>query len=559
MSGNPRGDTMSYSRLVMIACLLTTGSVTLASVPIQTVVLSGDPVPGVPSGATFNSFWVPVINNNGIVATTAYLTGTGITSSNDEGIWIGGIGSLELAAREGQSAPNSGGQTFRLFQGPLLGNNGRASFLGILNGSGAGIYASSAGVTQAIAVSGMQAPGLPAGVVFTNGFSSDPDSFIAEPAMNAQGRAAFYCEMQAATGFFVGLWSESSGTLSLVARERGAAPGTPSGVVFSSFGYDWYEGLRPLINDLGQVAFYATLSGPGVTTQSRYGVWSETGGALSLVTRSGSPAPGTPVGVVFTDYSDPRINNAGDTLFKGYLSGPGLTVDNDSGIWLKRSGSELELVMREGSQAPGTAPGVNFSYLFDTRPLMGGPGIVSIDAPLRGTGVDSTNDTGAWLMDGSELELLAREGDQAIGLPDGVLFGDSPRIMDLNAGGLAILASSLTGAGVTSANDQAFWVRDTDGALEPFLREGDQVEIRPGVVKTFRNFEVYTLSGGQDGLERALNDQGEFVFYAHFTDGTQGLFIATVPEPSSMVIALFGALLLRRRIRGRRSHPNESL
>jgi hypothetical protein len=48
----------------------------------------------------------------------------------------------------------------------------------------------------------------------------------------------------------------------------------------------------------------------------------------------------------------------------------------------------------------------------------------------------------------------------------------------------------------------------------------------------------------------ALNDIGEFVFYAHLADGSSGLYLASVPEPV-VLLPIGGAfLLLRRRGRG---------
>jgi hypothetical protein len=37
-----------------------------------------------------------------------------------------------------------------------------------------------------------------------------------------------------------------------------------------------------------------------------------------------------------------------------------------------------------------------------------------------------------------------------------------------------------------------------------------------------------------------LNDRGEALFYARFTDGTWGVFVASVPEPRSVMVAALG-------------------
>ena len=92
-----------------------------------------------------------------------------------------------------------------------------------------------------------------------------------------------------------GIWSEGSGSLALVARSGSQAPGTPSGVNFSDF-----LCRSPVLNNAGQTAFYATLTGSGVDSTNDQGIWSEGSGSLALVARSGSQAPGTPSGVNFS-------------------------------------------------------------------------------------------------------------------------------------------------------------------------------------------------------------------------------------------------------------------
>ena len=47
-----------------------------------------------------------------------------------------------------------------------------------------------------------------------------------------------------------------------------------------------------MLNDAGQVAFRANLTGSGVDSTNYQGVWSEGSGSLALVARTGSQAPG---------------------------------------------------------------------------------------------------------------------------------------------------------------------------------------------------------------------------------------------------------------------------
>jgi hypothetical protein len=84
--------------------------------------------------------------------------------------------------------------------------------------------------TRTVTATARQAPDTSAGVVF--------DTFF-EPALDAFGGVAFYSSLTG-TGVVpgtnsAGIWSEGSGSLQLVARLGNDAPGTPAGVLFSTF------------------------------------------------------------------------------------------------------------------------------------------------------------------------------------------------------------------------------------------------------------------------------------------------------------------------------------
>jgi len=92
-----------------------------------------------------------------------------------------------------------------------------------------------------------------------------------------------------------GIWSEGTGSLSLVARAGDHAPGTPSEVVYSRL-------FGPAFNSIGQTAFIAFLTGDGLDGVSNQGVWSEGSGTLSSVALTGEHAPGTSADVLFRSF-----------------------------------------------------------------------------------------------------------------------------------------------------------------------------------------------------------------------------------------------------------------
>ena len=221
-----------------------------------------------------------------------------------------------------------------------------------------------------------------------------------------------------------GIWSEGGGSgLALVARTGDPAPGTDDGLNFNAFG-DPLGSPFPVINGAGQTAFGGQLTGAGVTFANRRGIWSEGGGlGLALVAREGSQAPGTDDGVNFTLISTPVLNGAGQVAFRASLDGAGVDNTNIEGIWSEGGGSGLALVARKGDPAPGTAVGVNFSNFLS--PVINGAGQIAFVGFLTGEGVDATNDRGIWSEGGgSGLALVARKGDPAPGTAVGVNFSN---------------------------------------------------------------------------------------------------------------------------------------
>jgi hypothetical protein len=120
-----------------------------------------------------------------------------------------------------------------------------------------------------------------------------------------------------------------------VALSSTAAPGTPAGAQFGSFG-------APVMDAAGRAAFEGTLRTGvgGVTSADSKGIWSEGGGSLALVARAGGQAPGTPDGAKFASFGVPAMSAGGRTVFNATLrtTGGGVTTSNNSGIWSEGAG-----------------------------------------------------------------------------------------------------------------------------------------------------------------------------------------------------------------------------
>ena len=242
--------------------------------------------------------------------------------------------------------------------------------------------------------------------------------------------------------------------------------------------------------------------------------------------RAGDPAPGTTNGVNFGTLFPPiAINNAGKIAIQSFLAG---NVDgtNDEGHWSNVSGS-LELIARRGSQAAACRRDVNYGmFQFERfRPVLNDAGHVAFLAGVEGTGVNETNNQAIWSGETDNLALVARSGDQAAGTGSGVRFRDL-QYPALNSSGrlrsepisLEVVSDPAT---ITASGQQI--VRHT-AAYRPRRRS---VGSRADDFRTISELNFTSASGNSDGLSSGFNDLGQLVFWARFTDSSEGVFLSS--------------------------------
>jgi len=126
-------------------------------------------------------------------------------------------------------------------------------------------------------------------------------------------------------------------------------------------------------------------------------------------------------------------------------------------------------------------------------------------------GVDSTNDEVLYAGPFASPQVVAREGNAAPGGPAGVNYStfstsSSLRGPILNDAGHVAFFSSLTGAGVTAANNEALFA-GTLASPSLIAREGDPAPGTPAGV----NFRVMAAGNFASGINSnlALNDAGQ--------------------------------------------------
>jgi len=301
------------------------------------VAREGEAAPGTPDGVRYVVLQSGLrdLNDRGDVAFSGQLTGAGVDSSNDSGLWAGPRGAVQLVAREGERAPGTGGNvSYGSFQFGVItvNNSGQTVFEnGLTNGVNASnnhaiFYGPPGDVRLAVRL-GQQAAGLPAGARYESART---------PTINDAGHIAF----TGVAGGNSAIWAGAPDALQLVAYGGTQAPGAPEGVTYYLMG-------PALLSSSGGIAFTSGLRGPG-TGDNDAGLFAGTAGSVSLVARTGDAAPGTEPGVRFDDPENFAINGAGQVVFQSPLTGQGLTDANDRGIWAFDPAAGLALVVREG-------------------------------------------------------------------------------------------------------------------------------------------------------------------------------------------------------------------
>ncbi|HKE02048.1 MAG TPA: choice-of-anchor tandem repeat NxxGxxAF-containing protein [Planctomycetota bacterium] len=354
---------------------------------------------------------------------------------------------------------------------------------------------------QKIALSGEAAPGTGPGARFTS-FSG--------PRLDLAGRAAFYANL-AGTGVSSandqGIFSATSGALSLVVREGSAAPGT-AGAAFTAFDLGAVNVAALGVDAAGHVSFLGQLVGGDVCDCNHDGVldnhtgwWSTKSGALTKLARANDPVPAAPSGTLFDTVVGAPIVSANGALAQLFVfKGSGVDFFNSEGILSDAAGS-LGLVVRSGDPAPGFAPGVTFEFF--GRPFVGPNGDISFFANLAGPGMTELNDDTIWALRSGELTLIVREGDPA---PGGDVIGN-PSVTGAfhnvsQRGGDKLAFSSLLAAGGSAI------FSDASGSLVSVVRSGMQAPGLPAGVQ-FQSFGAYTTDGPIQ-----LADDGRLAFAA---------------------------------------------
>jgi len=335
-----------------------------------------------------------------------------------------------------------------------------------------------------------------------------------------------------------------------VAETDQQAPGLPEGVTLHQF----HPGSA-IINRDGDIAFAASVQGPGVTDANDEGVWVRRDGQIELIVAEGMDAPGTGGAFGgnqidgFTFGNQVQFNNSGHTAFLASITG----AESDIGIWRHDasapSGAQTRLLMRLSDLPPGAPAGLQFVS------FGGGPHAISESGRVAFRAQMETDEPG---FPPTPIGLLIAEPGAAVmvagdGLPPqtsaGPLAGTLFSIGNVHSPDLPLADTAQAPEGIASrtvfvagfspdsgADDfRAIWSGSENGVVSPLVQTGEPAPGSGGVFAT----------AGSAFFMSTINEKGEFVFRGAIdTDDTQntaelgGLYRADVlgSPPSPLFI-----------------------
>jgi len=380
---------------------LLTISLVSASVQAQNislVVLRGQFAPGT-NGQTYLQFLPPAMNKNGKIAFIGEYWQGQEQVNRGVFLWNGTV--VTPVAVRGQLAPGSGGvfSNFSPFSafGPAIDDSANVAFMASIARPAStsppvvdAIYLYRGGSLTLVALSGQTAPGTGGGR-----FAS-----IFPPAMNGKGSIAFAATLSGSNPYTIigGLFVYSAGTITPIGLVGQQAPGTNGGL-FLSFGFY----LPPAINDRGDVAFYATVTGPGPEITS--GIFLYSDGKVKLIALEGQTGP---AGDFLGFKAPPAVNGNGAVAFTALVRDPATGVNGQALILY--SAGQLTKVAASGQAAPGTGGGVIAEL---SAPSLNDGGAIGFNAIASGVLIQEGRTRVYYLYSGGSLRLVVMAGQAA--------------------------------------------------------------------------------------------------------------------------------------------------
>lgn len=282
------------------------------------------------------------------------------------------------------------------------------------------------------------------------------------------------------------------------------------------------------------------------------GVFAGLPGAIQHIADGEAPAPGANPGDKFGNFVSrmPVINNLGQVTFASRLIGDPTVSDlNNEVLWTNMTGS-VAMLLREGQQAPGMPAGVILGTNGGSNPGFESH-VMNNTGEVAVTTLLAGGPDKAAIYVGSPGAMVpvVLSTDPIPGLPPELIVGSFDRL-NMNDAGQMVFQASLEGPGINQFNFRAIIGYDPIGGLMLIGRGGTPI---PGIADIPQ--EIIPLTGSLAGeVAMTLSGSGMVPFIGRFTDGER-LLVATIPEPSVLSTVIPGLAMLLGRSASRRQCP----
>jgi hypothetical protein len=239
-------------------------------------------------------------------------------------------------------------------------------------------------------------------------------------------------------------------------------------------------------------------------------------------------AVGMPVpGAKFSAFSDPATGSGGRyaVLASFSANAQAVPIAVSQGIFALRN-SLLQRILERGEKVPGR-PGLQFGKV--GQPLMGESGTIGLIAALTGVPQKAPPRKAIVLLDGRVKAVVARLGEHAPGLEEGVVYRRflSVEVTDSDPARL-LFTAIVTGPPVTARNNYGLWSVSTAKGVNLLLRTEDPVEVN-GATQLVRSFEVLQAARKNVGQGRSTDASGFVTVKAKLGDGRSSILRIQLP------------------------------
>jgi hypothetical protein len=448
----------------------------------------GEPLP---EGGQFSSFQQAVINNDDSVSFVGFTGSVASCSNSSVNLWKS-IGKVIQSPVCGILS-NFGSDT-------VMNDNGDLAFV-----PNSAVDSEVGGRHRVVQWNSTPVPGL----------EEETFDLVYPPALTNSGELNFWGSSNVSNT--QGLWIEpvGEGSLEALVLEGDPAPGVSEGAVFTSI-----FGQRGASNHSGYVAFQAkTDDPPPACCGPEWGVWvvSREGGIRKVVAQK-DELLGTAYPFYTTGSRTPSINNKGDVALAGLTRGV-----NESGVWAERWNESSEQFDLHNVAITGMD--IQISETQTWSPLefyavainsIGDVGYVGcsrqttiricaiVRATWKGTGFDSH-------VIAADIRIPGAHRD-----PRGAgFYMSTSQKFNMNAQSLFAFRAQTDFSGAWG-----LWGWRPDIGLRRVYLGGQPFALSAGeggtVINNTTKNSTFVTTGGQDGHQRILNDNGMVVFVVEF-------------------------------------------